>query len=60
MALKPEHAVEALEAAHKETGVNIILLSGGSLFDQEKEADAYYRLTEALAEKLSQLTIPSR
>jgi len=55
MALKPEHAVEALEAAHKETGVNIILLSGGTLFDQDKEADAYYKLTEALAEKREDL-----
>ena len=55
MALKPEHAVEAFEAAQRETGVNIILLSGGSLYDQEKEADAYYRLTAALAEKREDL-----
>lgn len=55
MALKTEHAVEAFEAAHKETGVNIILLSGGSLLDQDKEAEAYYRLTEALAEKRDDL-----
>lgn len=55
MALKTEHAVEALEAAHKETGVNIILLSGGTLLDQDREAEAYYRLTKALAEKRDEL-----
>ena len=55
MALKPEHAAEALEAAHKETGVNIILLSGGTILDQDKEAEAYYRLAEALAEKRNEL-----
>jgi hypothetical protein len=55
IALKPQHAVEAFEAAHKETGVNIILLSGGSLFDQDKEAEAYFRLTKALAEKRDDL-----
>ncbi len=50
MALKAEHAVEAFTAAHKETGVNIILLSGGSLYDQDKEAEAYFRLTKSLAD----------
>ncbi len=55
MALKPAHAVEAFEAAHKETGVNIILLSGGTLYNQDKEAEAYYKLTEALAEKRDDL-----
>ncbi|MFI5394283.1 MAG: radical SAM protein [Candidatus Binatia bacterium] len=50
MALKPEHAVEAFEAGQKETGVNVILLSGGSLFDQDKEAEAYCRLTKVLAD----------
>ena len=48
MALKPDHAVQAFIAAHKETGVNIILLSGGTLFDQDKEAESYYVLTDAL------------
>ncbi len=55
MALKPEHAVEALEIAHKETGVNIILLSGGTLYDQDKEAEAYYKLTKALCDKRDDL-----
>ncbi len=55
MAMKSEHAVEAFEAAHKETGVNIILLSGGTLYDQDKEADAYNRLTKVLAEKRDDL-----
>jgi len=55
MALKKEHAVEAFEAAQKETGVNIILLSGGTLFDQDREAEAYFRLTEALADKREDL-----
>ncbi len=55
MALKPEHAVEAFEAAHKETGVNIILLSGGTLLDQDREAAAYFELTKALAEKREEL-----
>lgn len=55
MALKPVHAIEAFEAAHKETGVNVILLSGGTLFDQDREAEAYYRLTAALAEKRDDL-----
>ncbi len=55
MALKPQHAIEAFEAAHKETGVNIILLSGGSLYDQDKEADIYATLIEALAEKRDDL-----
>ena len=55
MTLKKEHAVEAFEAAHKETGVNIILLSGGTLYDQDKEAEAYFTLTSALAEKREEL-----
>jgi hypothetical protein len=55
MTLKPQHALEAFEAAHRETGVNIILLSGGTLYDQDKEAEAYYRLTQALAEKRDEL-----
>ena len=55
MALKPEHAVEAFEAAQRETGVNVILLSGGTLRDQDREAEAYYRLVQALAEKRDDL-----
>ena len=55
MTLKPEHALEAFAAAHKETGVNIILLSGGSLFDQDKEVDIYSTLIRALAEKRDDL-----
>jgi len=55
MALTPQHAVEAFEAAHAETGVNLILLSGGSLLDQDREAEAYFRLTRALADKRDDL-----
>lgn len=49
MALRPEHAVEAFREAQAETGVKMILLSGGSLLDIDREIAAYARVVEALA-----------